>query len=355
MPAGNLRACGSRAMVQSETAVGPVSRDGIHTPERRIFLEDVRAGLTAERKSLPCKYFYDARGSKLFDRICELEEYYLTRTEICVMQAHIGSIVDALGERCTLVEYGSGSSRKTRILLDHLIDPVAYVPVDIARSHLEASAAQLREEYPAMPVFPVCADYSSHVKLPEVPAAADNVVVYFPGSTIGNMDHAQATEFLERIAALTGRHGGLLIGVDLEKDPAVLEAAYNDREGVSAAFNKNVLRRANCELGTDFNLSEFKHRATYNEQEHRIESHLVSLSRQNVVVDGISVQFDINETIHTENSYKYSLERFAALARDSGFAVEQVWTDDRDYFSVQFLRPVDRQDGSPAGTGMHPL
>ena len=338
MPAGSLRVCGSRAMGRNEMATMPVSRDGLHTPETRAFLNDVRAGLTAASKSLPCKYFYDARGSKLFDRICELEEYYLTRTEISVMQTHIGAMVDALGERCALVEYGSGSSRKTRILLDHLVDPVAYVPVDIARSHLEASAAQLREEYPEIPIIPVCADYTSHVELPEVPAAADNIVVYFPGSTIGNMDHARATEFLERIAALTGRHGGLLVGVDLEKDRGVLEAAYNDRKGVSAAFNKNVLRRANCELGMDFNLSQFKHRATYNEREHRIESHLVSLCKQDVEVDGIPVHFGVNETIHTENSYKYSLERFATLAGDAGFAVEQVWTDDRDYFSVQLLR-----------------
>ncbi len=304
------------------------------------FAEDVRAGLTAEPKTLPCKYFYDARGSRLFDRICGLEEYYLTRTEIAIMQARVNEIVEAIGPRSVLIEYGSGSSLKTRILLDHLEAPVAYVPIDIAREHLARSAKELRAAYPTLRVLPVCADYSSRIAAPELDDLTGTKVVYFPGSTIGNMDLQAAANFLSRIADLVGERGGLLVGVDLEKDRDVMVEAYNDEKGISAAFNKNILRRANRELGMDFDLSLFTHRALYNEDAHRIESYLVSRIEQEVHLDDTTIHFDRGETIHTENSHKYTLERFATLARSGGFMVERVWTDSGEMFSVQLLRPV---------------
>ncbi len=300
------------------------------------FLRDVLDGLSRAPKELPCKYFYDARGSALFDRICELEEYYPTRCEAEVLRRHAAEMAELFGPRCVLVEYGSGSSRKTRLLLDRLRDPAAYVPVDISAEHLLASARRLARRYPGLVIRPVAADFTRPFALPPLPAASRRVV-FFSGSTVGNFHPPEAVGLLAHIARLVGPGGGLLIGVDLKKDRRTLDAAYNDREGVTAAFNLNVLERMRKELGADIDPARFRHRAIYNEDAGRIEMHLVSAEAQTVSVGGFSFDFAEGETVCTEYSYKYALDEFRALASRAGFAVNRVWTDAGGLYSVQYL------------------
>ena len=307
-------------------------------PDADGFFQDIMAGLRRPQKSLPCKYFYDERGSQLFDAICELDEYYPTRTETGILQSCVSEIGERLGDGCRLVEYGSGSSTKTRILLGGVPGVTTYVPVDISRDHLHTTACRLSCDYPNLTVMPVCADYTRPFSLPPVTQRVASTAVFFPGSTIGNFDPHEAREFLEGIAALVGPGGGLLIGVDLKKDPAVLHAAYNDARGVTAEFNLNVLRNVNNTLDADFDLNGFRHHAFYNQDLGRIEMHLVSERDQTVTIGGEHVRFRTVETIHTECSYKYSLTQFAALASNAGYTVEQVWTDPQELFSVQWLR-----------------
>ena len=302
-----------------------------------FFLEEAQAGLRQIPKTLPCKYFYDQRGSQLFDRICELPEYYPTRTEVGIMTDNIGEMVSVFGEDCLLVEYGSGSSTKTRLLLDHLPHLAGYVPMDISREHLHQTAESLASSYPNLDILPLCADYTAPFELPKTERFVQSRVVYFPGSTIGNFHREDALAFLSRIADVCGSGGGLLIGVDLRKSPRVLEPAYNDAQGVTAEFNLNLLHRMNTELGADFDLDGFKHSAIYDEVIGRIEMHLVSLKAQAVHLGGERMQFGENETIRTECSYKYSLPEFASLAASAGFGVRRVWTDDDQKFSVQYL------------------
>ena len=304
-------------------------------PQAAGFAEEAIDGLTQTPKTLPCKFFYDARGSALFDKICELDEYYPTRTEMGIMQAHAPEMSDLLGTDCRLVEYGSGSSLKTRVLLDNARSLAAYVPVDISREHLERTAAGLARAYPDIPIVPVCADYTQPFDVP--PARAARTVIYFPGSTIGNFPPPQAREFLARIAQVCGQGGGLLIGVDLKKSAAVLEPAYNDCNGVTAAFNLNLLVRMNQELGADFDLAQWEHLAFYNSVQGRIEMHLVSMRAQTVSIGGARIAFGAGERIHTESSYKYAVDEFACLAESAGFLVQRVWTDDEHLFSVQYL------------------
>jgi len=305
-------------------------------PSSRSFRAAVLVGLQKSQKEIPSKFLYDERGSTLFDEICETEEYYPTRTEMGIMNRFVDEIVDAVSPRARLVEYGSGRSQKTRILLDHVDDLAVYVPIDISRSHLVKSAKRIVEDYPGLPVQALCADYTTHFELPEPPRPAQKTVVFYPGSTIGNFQPTDARSFLERIANVVGTGGGLLIGVDLKKDPDVLRAAYNDAEGVTAAFNKNLLRRMNRELGATFDPDQFDHRAIWNEDEGCIEMHLRSAVRQFVSVAERRFEFEQGETIRTEYSYKYSLDGFADVASAAGFSVDCVWTDDQSYFSVQY-------------------
>ncbi|MBX2821353.1 MAG: L-histidine N(alpha)-methyltransferase [Rhodothermaceae bacterium] len=317
----------------------------VGSPERteeqpESFMNDVISGLSKEQKSIPAKYFYDEAGSVLFDRICELDEYYPTRTEMAIMQENIKEIALQIGSEALLVEYGSGSSLKTRILLKHLNNLAGYVPIDISREHLYQSAERLAVDFPHIPIHPVHADYSTPVVLPVDRGNYKRTVFFFPGSTIGNFDPDEALAFLNRISASAGRGGGLLIGVDLQKDPLVLEAAYNDKEGVTAAFNKNVLSRINRELGADFDLDGFEHKALYNDEAGRIEMHLISQHEQNVHIGEHSFTFRHGETIHTENSHKYTLPQFAALAKRADFKVSRLWTDNRCLFSIHYLTVV---------------
>jgi dimethylhistidine N-methyltransferase len=302
--------------------------------------DEVWAGLAAARKTLPCKWLYDARGSALFERICELPEYYPTRTELGILEAHAGEMAARMGARCLLVEYGSGSSRKTRLLLDRLEAPAGYVPVDISRAALAESARALSAAYPELEVLPVCADYAEPVELPRPRRPPARRAVFFPGSTIGNFTPPEAQRFLARMSRVAGPEGGILIGADLRKAPAILEAAYDDAAGVTAAFDRNLLVRLNRELGADFPVERFRHRSMWNEAEGRVEMHLESLDDREVAVAGRRFAFRAGETIHTENSYKYTLAGFAGLAAGAGLAVRRVWTDPREWFSVQWLEPA---------------
>jgi dimethylhistidine N-methyltransferase len=308
----------------------------LHSESGR-FLDDVIGGLSRPQKSLPPKYFYDAQGCALFEAICALPEYYLTRAELALMHAHVGDMARHLGPGCALIEYGSGSGRKTRILIA-AIGPVAYIPVDIARAELAATAEEIAREFPRVRVMAVCADYSRPLALPELDGLkAHRRVGYFPGSTIGNFTPAEAAAFLAIAREQVGAGGGLLIGVDLKKDPALLDAAYNDARGVTAAFNLNLLARINRELGADFDLSAFRHRAFYDETQSRIEMHLESVKAQAVTIGGRAIRFRKGETIHTENSYKYSVREFQALAAGAGLAPRECWTDSERRFGVHYL------------------
>lgn len=307
-------------------------------PPRDDLGTDVRRGLSQSPRGLPCKYFYDEYGSKLFDRICELDDYYPTRTEIAILRENLGEIAQALGPRVLLVEFGSGSSLKTDLLLDRLEDPVGYVPIDISRSHLVNSAARLARRYPQLEILPVCADFTEPVPLPEPREPAERRVVFFPGSTIGNFGRDEAERVLSTMVEDCRSGDLLLIGVDLRKDPEVLRRAYNDSEGVTAAFNLNLLRRINRELGADFDLDGFEHEAVWDEGKGRIEMHLRSLREQTVTMDGQTFSFAPDETIFTESSHKYSVEEFQELASKVGYEPVRVWTDPRRWFSVQLFR-----------------
>ncbi len=309
-------------------------------PEMDNFADDVHRGLAATAKKLHPKYFYDAAGSQLFERICATEEYYPTRTEIAIMERYAGEMAALAGPRVRLVEFGSGSSVKTRLLLAQLEQAVAYMPVDISRDHLMEVAKELAAAYPDVEVLPICADFTATFTLPEPKRHPARTLVYFPGSTIGNFEPAEALGLLRRIARLAGDHGGVLIGADLQKDIAVLEAAYNDAGGVTAAFNFNLLSRINNELGGDFDPRRFRHRAFYNEELNRIEMHLESLAGHTVTVAGRSYDFTAGETIHTESSHKYTEPQFAQLAAAAGMRVGQVWKDDDGLFSVQYLEKI---------------
>lgn len=303
-------------------------------PATITFLHDVISGLYREPKQLPSKYFYDARGSRLFDQICELEEYYVTRTELAIMQRYAADMAAQLGSGIRLVEFGSGSSIKTRILLDHLDQPVAYLPVDISREHLSRIAHKLSLAYPLIEILPVCADFTADFALPDSQREPHHTAVYFPGSTIGNLPATEAQDLLSRIATLCGAGGGLLIGIDLQKDVGVLEAAYNDCRGITAEFNLNLLRRINRELNADFEPSQFEHVALYNETYSRIEMHLRSRCRQSVTVSGVRFRFARTEMICTEYSHKYTVDDFVHLAGTAGLRLRKCWTDPQRYFAV---------------------
>lgn len=305
-------------------------------PEQQTFYNDVLQGLQAQQKTLPSKYFYDGCGSQLFEQICEQDEYYLTRTELSIMQEQARAMAELLGPRCLLIEYGSGSSLKTRLLLDALPDLAGYVPIDISKEQLLCSVATLAMAYPDLEVLPVCADYTGAFELPIPQKPFARTVAYFPGSTIGNFERVAAQSFLRQVARVC-RSGGLLIGVDLQKDFTILHRAYNDGQGVTAQFNKHLLERINCELGANFQIQHFGHYAFYNPAQGRVEMHLVSLQDQTVRIGQAEISFRRGESIWTESSYKYALDEFASLAAGAGFTVKRVWTDPRALFSVQYL------------------
>ncbi len=297
---------------------------------------DVLAGFSKKTKSIPPKYFYDAEGSRLFDQITDLPEYYLTRTEMVMLHDYADDIAQQAGTGHLLVEPGSGSCTKARVLFEGL-KPCAYVPMDISGDHLRAAATEVAVEFPWLEVHAACTDFTRLMTLPPT-SPEGRRLAFFPGSSIGNFDPENAVGFLAMIANMVGQGGRLLIGVDLKKDKAILEAAYDDAQGVTAAFNLNLLNRINRELDADFDLTKWKHKALYNKHAGRIEMHLVSLAEQQVTLLGRTFDFARGETIHTENSYKYSVAEFRSLAARAGFATDHVWTDPDGLFSLHLLK-----------------
>ena len=307
-------------------------RDGIAVLED--FRSGLMAGLSQAPKSIACRFLYDAAGSALFDRICETPEYYLTRTEIGILRHCAGEIARLAGPDCQLIELGSGSSLKVRILLDAMERPGAYVAIDISRDHMRIATADLARAYPGLRTIAVCADYTGAVALPVLPGRR---IGFFPGSTIGNLTPEEARILLSLWATELGPDAALIVGVDLKKSPAELDAAYNDAAGVTAAFTKNILTRANRELGTNFVTGGFAHEASYVPKRGCVEIYLRSLVAQKINFSGQMFEFAAGERIHVENSFKYGIEEFQALAADAGFAPSAVWTDEAGRFSVHYL------------------
>jgi len=321
---------------QPERAGRPVRLLDLYPP-RADFRQDALNGLRREEKAISPKYFYDAEGSRLFDAITELPEYYLTRTELAIMDQSMGELSRRVGPGVSVIEFGAGSGLKTRRLLAGLRDPFAYVPVDISRDYLLDCAEAIAADFPSIEVLPVCADFTRPFELPVPEPLPLRNLVYFPGSTIGNFTAPQAQHLLRVMYEEAGEGGALLIGVDLRKDPEILERAYNDGAGVTAAFNLNLLSRMNRELGADFDLSLFAHEACWNGNEGRMEMRLRSLAGQSVRLCGETIRFAEGEAILTEYSHKYGPGEFAGLAAGAGFSVEKVWTDSDRMFSVQLL------------------
>lgn len=304
-------------------------------PPPADFRREVVEGLRRPQKALSPKFFYDPEGCRLFEAICELPEYYLTRTEIGILTEHADNIARTLGQGDALIELGSGNSRKVRLLLAPL-KPCVYIPVDIAKKHLLAASRELAADYPWLDIHAACLDYSQRFELPFLPDA-QRKIVFFPGSSIGNFEPAAAENLLRGIARCLHPDGGLLIGFDLKKDAAILNAAYNDSAGVTAQFNLNLLRCINAKAGANFDLDHFHHQAFYNEAQGRIEMHLRSETRQQVVVAGETFDFLDGESIHTENSYKYGIEEFQALACRAGFEAGCCWRDRDSLFCLHYF------------------
>ncbi len=310
------------------------------TPEHAEALSELQRGLSQPEKWISSIYFYDSHGSVLFDRITELPEYYLTRTETAVMRAHGADMAREIGPDALVIEPGSGAGEKIRLLLGALDNPVAYVPIEIAREHLRNSAEALARDFPELEVLPVWADFTRSLEIPEPSRTARRKIVYFPGSTLGNFEPDDAVSLLRNFAAMVGEGGAALIGVDLAKEAALIEPAYNDSAGVTAAFNLNMLTHLNRRFGSDFNPENFMHEAYYNPDEGRVEMHLKSLHDQDVHLGGKKIHLVEGESIHTESSYKYSDERFAALAGKGGFRLVKTWKDPEQMFSVRYLESV---------------
>ncbi len=309
----------------------------LYTPQQNMRLEVIE-GLMREQKVLPAKYFYDHIGSQLFEQITQQPEYYPTRTELAILEQHRAEIARSIGDVHTLIEYGSGSSRKIQMLLETFTHLDTYMPIDISKDFLMESARQLSERYPALHIKAVCGDYSQSISLPV--EEAQKRVIFFPGSTIGNFEPEEAMRFLRHSSRILETGDGFLIGVDLKKSVDVLERAYNDAAGVTAAFNLNMLTHLNQMLEGTFDVTRFEHHAFYNEEKGRIEMHLRSQLDQLVQVGDVTVPFKKGETIHTENSYKYSKEEFETLARQSGFHSVNCWIDDDERFSVHYLEKM---------------
>ncbi|HEX3421134.1 MAG TPA: L-histidine N(alpha)-methyltransferase [Candidatus Udaeobacter sp.] len=309
----------------------------VSAPESAAFLADVIAGLSSNPRTIPCKYFYDGSGAALFQKICELPEYYVTRTEIDILDRSRADIASQLGPNVELIGLGTGAGTKTRILIEGLKNPAVYIPVDISEKQLRESTALFRKVFPNLEILPVCADYLQSVVLPTPRCKPARNIVYFPGSTIGNFEPHEAIQFLSRVANVCRGGGGLLIGVDLKKDRQVLEAAYNDSANVTAEFNLNLLERIDRELGADFDLDQWRHRAIYNSSAGRIEMHLISETDQFVHLNEHNFHFRRGEKIITEFSYKYTPDEFATLAAKAGFKFVRLWTDDSRLFGVFYF------------------
>jgi dimethylhistidine N-methyltransferase len=307
--------------------------------ETSEFLGDVVAGLSAQPRSLPCKYLYDAHGSKLFEGICETEDYYVTRADLALHEAHIGEISSIVGPDAHIIEFGSGAGIKTRKLLAGLESPRAYTPIEISAAALAAAARALKNDFPEIDIQPLRADYTQPIASDalDLDPPASRRVVYFPGSTISNFEHEEAVEFLARMARIARRNGGILIGVDLLKSEQRLLAAYDDSDGITARFNLNLLDRLARELAATIELDAFAHEARFNDELRRVEMHLVAKRRTSIGLNGETFEFGAGDSIHTENSHKYSVKDFRALAERAGLKSEKVWKDPEGLFSTHWL------------------
>jgi len=328
------------AAAEAESRAQALAAVSVHQGTENGFLQDLQHALASPPHAISPKYFYDLTGSQLFDRICDLPEYYPTRTELAILRTHAHEMAAQIGPRAEIVEFGAGSCTKVRLLLDALEQPLRFMPLDISGDHLEHAAADLRLAYPSLVVEPVVGDYTRAMNLPTPLPGAGRRVGFFPGSTIGNFTPQEALRFL-RTAAQLLRGGGLLLGADLIKEPAMLHAAYNDAQGVTAAFNLNLLARANQELGANFELSQFAHSAFYNAGLRRIEMHLVSREHQTVTVGGQRYEVAEGQSLHTENSHKFTVDSLRALAEQAGLRPGPVWTDPDRLFSVHWLHAPD--------------
>ena len=304
--------------------------------QNELFLSEVLQGLEQSPKTLPCKYFYDEKGSNLFEQICELDEYYITRVELALLEKIKNELANMIGQQAIIMEPGAGAGIKIRTLLKALNSPESYVPMDISKDFLFQSCETIQKEFPNIDIMPIQCDFTQPVKWLGQ-QKHDNKIVFFPGSTIGNFEKASAIQFLTNMHDLIGADGALIIGVDLLKEEKVLEAAYNDSLGVTEAFNKNLLARINSDLNADFKLDQFKHKAILNRQLARIEMHLVSQNEQTVNINGETFDFSAFETIHTENSHKYSVDSFLALAAEANLKSKKTWMDDQQLFSIHYL------------------
>ena len=304
-------------------------------PDNRI--EEILRGMRKTQKELPTRYFYDSIGSALFEQICDLEEYYLTRVETSILIENIDDIVRWIKPKPVIIEPGSGSSTKTRIILNHIPEISAYLPVDISFELLHQSSEELRRDYPDLKVIPITADFTKGFTLPKIVNSRTNKLVFFPGSTIGNFYPHEVPAFLRQIGQIVGPGGGLLIGVDMAKSQQVLHHAYNDAKGITAAFNLNLLNNVNTAIGSDFNPDQFRHHAFFNSEESRIEMHLISTLDQKVQIGGQTFSIKKEESILTEVSYKYKLDSFISLTEKAGFELRKVWLDQQKYFSLQYL------------------
>ena len=311
--------------------------DNFQTLEKTTFLNDVVNGLSSSKKQLSPKYFYDEAGAEIFERICTTPEYYPTRTETIILKNSAAEIAQAIGPNAALIEYGSGALEKVKIILNALENPLALAPIDISEEQLDIAAKNIQNEFPHLNVLPLPGDFTKPVKLPEELFEARKQVAFFPGSTIGNFEKPDAVNFLKSVKTTIGDDGLMLIGVDLQKKRDTLLKAYNDAAGVTSEFNKNILTRINKELAGNFNLNEFEHVAKYNEEHHRVEMHLKSLADQTVYISGEVFHFALNETIHTENCYKYTQTSFSSLVNEAEFFPINTWTDPDELFSVVLL------------------
>lgn len=306
--------------------------------QQSTFLEEALAGLTSEPKTLPCKYFYDQRGSELFEQICQLDEYYITRTEMELLERVRFELAELIGENAAIIEPGAGAGKKIQLLLGAISNPEIYVPLDISKDFLDYSAAIIQQKFPHIKVESIAADFTDELNWPaEHQQAKGKNVVFFPGSTIGNFVPEQAAKFLKSLANLVDEQGGIVVGVDILKDIDTIEAAYNDSQGVTAEFNKNILTRINRELKADFEIDNFEHQAIFNPQESRIEMHLISQQTQTATLGDTKIHFTKGESIHTENSYKYSLDDFEKLVKRADLAIAHTWQDKEQLFSMHYL------------------
>lgn len=318
------------------TLLPPVAKKPLPETSKQ-FRDDVLEGLNSPTRAIPSKYFYDRQGSLLFDQICEVEEYYPTRTETGIMQRYAGMMAACIGTNTRLVEYGSGSSMKTRILLNQLNKLDSYLPIDISSAHLHATADSLSAEYPHHTIKPIVGDFTKPLHLPKTTTPTTRTCIYFPGSTIGNFTHDKASELLHSMRTTAGERGSLLIGFDLHKEKHILEAAYNDREGVTARFNLNLLSRINRELDAQVEVKNFEHRAIFNEQAGRIEMRLRSLCNQSIRISDQFFHINEGDEVLTEYSHKYTVEGFTTMADEAGWSCRAVWHDPNMYFAVMFL------------------